>query len=91
MGFLSEGLWWLLLVASGVGFSLYQQSRTWNGTGKLLIVMVTGWGTVLLVGASFQLTGWKGGLGVIVGMIPMAFLVTLPIGLFNMAFRRSQP
>ncbi|GEM_PF-6357309 len=75
MDFLSSGLWWGFFVAASISFFVYTLARrNW----ELQIRWLNFWGgwcawlSLLFVILTFVFTGWKGGLAVLVGVIPVA-------------------
>ena len=82
MGFLSTGLWWAFFVPAALSFGVYTLARrNWElATSRLKTwAMVCGRICFALVILTFVHSGWKGGLGVIIGLTLVALVVILAI------------
>jgi len=80
MDFLSTGLWWAFFIPASITFSVYTLARrNWELGMKRLNMWGSWCGGISLVFIilSFVFSGWKGGVAVLIGMVPVALVVVL--------------
>jgi hypothetical protein len=77
MGFLVSGLWWGLFIGALVTFSIYTLARRNCGLQIKGLNFWGGWCAwlyLLFIILAFVFTGWKGGLAVLVCIVPIAVI-----------------
>ncbi len=86
MDFFSSGLWWGLFIGGSVSFFVYTLARrNWELQIRWLNFLGgwCAWLSLLFVILAFVFTGWKGGLAVFIGVIPVAVVGVLAIRLIT--------
>ena len=80
MDFLSTGLWWAFFIPASITFSVYSLARRNRELEMKRLNMWGGWCgwlTIAFVILAFIFSGWKGGVAVLIGMVPVALVVVL--------------